>query len=106
MAAGPLFETAALGEIFRFFAHRGEQPRIYFWRTADGHEVDFVVEEGTKLTPLEAKLTSTPTRGHAQGIEKFQQQFGERAGRGFVVCLCRERFPLSREVEAVPLGLL
>ena len=37
-AAGPLggaiFETAVLGEIVKTLLHRGEEPRVFFWRTS------------------------------------------------------------------------
>ena len=104
MHGGPLFETAVLGQLVRLFLHRGERPRIYFWRTAAGHEVDFVIEDGNLLIPIEAKLTATPSAKHATAIERFQELFGSRAGKGLLVCLCAERFPLTRNVEAVPFG--
>jgi predicted AAA+ superfamily ATPase len=104
IAAGPLFEAAVLGQLHRLFLHRGEIPRIYFWRTAGGEEVDFVIEEGAELIPVEARRTATPTRRDAAGVERFQALFGQRAPRGLVVCLARERHPLTRTVEAVPLG--
>jgi uncharacterized protein len=104
VAAGPLFETAVLGQLHRLFLHRGERASLFFWRTAAGHEVDFVVEDGESLIPVEAKLTATPTARDAAAIEQFQRLVGPRAGRGLVVCLCRERFPLTRTVDAVPLG--
>jgi len=53
---------------------------------------------------VEAKLTATPAPRHAAAIERFQKLFGERAGRGLVVCLAPERLPLSRTVDAVPFG--
>jgi len=104
MSAGPLFEAAVFGQILRLLQHRGEPVRLGFWRTAAGHEVDFVVEDGRRLIPIEAKATATPTRMDARGIEEFQSLFGERAERGLLVCLCRERFPLTRTVDAVPFG--
>lgn len=105
MAGGPMFESAVFGQLVRLFVHRGERPRIYFWRTAAGHEVDFVLEgSGGRLIPIEAKQTATPSTYHASAIEVFQRLFGRRAGKGLVVCLCRERFALTRTVDAVPLG--
>jgi predicted AAA+ superfamily ATPase len=103
-SAGPLFETAVLGQLHRLFVHRGEPSPLYFWRTAAGHEVDFVIEDGPRLIPIEAKLTATPTSREAAGIETFQKLFGKRAAKGYVVCLCRERFPLTRSVDALPIG--
>jgi len=104
MAAGPMFESAVFGQLTRLWVHRAEKPRAFFWRTAAGHEVDFVIEASGSLIPIEAKQTATPTARHASSIEEFQRLFGRRAGRGLVVCMCRERFPLTRTVDAVPLG--
>ncbi len=104
MSAGPVFETAVFGQILRLLQHRGEPPCLSFWRTAAGHEVDFVLEHGRRLIPIEAKVTATPTRADARGIEEFQALFGERAEKGLLVCLCQERFPLTRSVDAVPFG--
>ena len=104
MAAGPMLEAAVVGQLQRLLVHRGHLSRLYFWRTSAGHEVDFVLEEGTTLVPIEAKLTTTPTPRDAVGIEEFQRLLGRRAGKGYVVCLCTERHPLTRRVDAVPLG--
>ncbi len=41
-------------------SHRGQEPQVYFWRTASGAEVDIVVAEGQRLIPLEVKLSATP----------------------------------------------
>jgi predicted AAA+ superfamily ATPase len=104
VAAGPMFEAAVFGQLLRLFVHRGDTPRIYFWRTAKGHEVDFVVEIGSMLIPIEAKLTATPSVRDAAAIEGFQGLFGSKVERGLVVCLCRERMPLTPTVDAVPFG--
>jgi predicted AAA+ superfamily ATPase len=56
-AAGPMggaiFETAVLSEIIKTISHRGQDPQVYFWRTAAGAEVDIVVAEGGRLIPLD-----------------------------------------------------
>ena len=106
MAAGAMIESAVLGSLYRLLVHRGEVPRLHFWRTAGGHEVDFLLDDGRRLIPVEAKLTATPRPAHAEAIERFQALFGDRAGPGLLVCLCRERFPLTPSVEAVPLDAL
>jgi predicted AAA+ superfamily ATPase len=104
ITAGTLFENAVFGQLTRLLAHRGLPSRIYFWRTAAGHEVDFVIEDGLRLIPVEAKLTADPAPADAKAIGRFQQLFGERAQKGLVICLCRERYPLTRTVDAVPFG--
>jgi uncharacterized protein len=106
MAAGPLFETAVLGALTRAIAHHGERPSIWFWRTSAGHEVDFIIEDGLALIPIEAKLTATPRPTHAKGLERFIDLFPDRAKKGYLVCLCNERFELTSRVQAVPLDVL
>ncbi len=106
MAAGAMIESAVLGSLYRLLVHRGEVPRLHFWRTAGGHEVDFLLDDGRRLIPIEAKLTATPRPEHARAIERFQALFGDRAGPGLLVCLCRERFRLTSSVDAVPLDAI
>jgi len=106
MAAEPLFEAAVLGQILRLFVHRVRPGGIHFWHTAAGHKVDFIIEDGAKLIPIEAKLTSTPTYRDAASIMSFQRDFGSRVTKGLVVCLCRKRIPLTKSVDAIPLSYL
>ena len=106
MAAGPILEAFAFGQLYRLFLNRGESPRITFWRTADGHEVDFVIEDGGRVYPIEVKLTSTPALRHAAGIVRFREMLGRKAGPGLMLCLCQERVPLARGVDAVPIGIV
>jgi predicted AAA+ superfamily ATPase len=104
--AGLVFETAVHAALVRLFTHRGEAPPLYHWRTADGHEVDFIVELGDRLVPVEAKLTATPKRRHASGILRLQQLIGDAARPGFVACLVDRPVPLHEHVWAIPIGAL
>jgi hypothetical protein len=109
-AAGPLggaiFETAVLLEIVKAFVNRGEEPRIYFWRTSVGVEVDLVVEADGQLIPIEVKLSATPRPAMASGIRTFQEDLGEKAGAGFVVHPGDVRLPLAPRVTALPFSQL
>jgi len=109
-AAGPMggviFETAVIMEVFKTLTHRGEEPRLHFWRTAQGEEVDLVVEAGTQLLPVEIKLAATPNPGMAKGIVAFQAAFGSKAGAGWVVHPGETRLPLAPQVSALPFAQL
>jgi predicted AAA+ superfamily ATPase len=104
--AGAIFETAVLSEIIKTFAHRGEEPRIYFWRTSAGTEVDIVVESDEKLIPIEVKLSSTPRPAMAAGIKSFREVFGDKTMSGYVVHPGDVRLPLGQEVIALPFSEL
>lgn len=100
--AGPLLETAVLVEMVKTLAHRGETPRIHFWRTSAGAEVDFVVETPRGLVPLEVKTTATPRPGHAASLATFRHDLGESALPGYVVHTGNSRLPLTPGVTALP----
>ena len=105
-AAGPMggaiFETAVLAEIVRSLTHRGTDPRVYFWRTMAGTEVDFVVETDDGLVPIEVKLSGTPRPGMAASIRSFQRDLADAATQGYVVHPGEIQLPLGSGVTAIP----
>jgi uncharacterized protein len=103
---GPIMETAVVSEIVRTLTHRGIEPRVYFWRTSSGTEVDLVIEAGGKLVPIEVKLSATPRPAMASPIKTFQQDFGDRVLPGYVVHPGDMRLPLGAGVTALPLAEL
>lgn len=103
---GALLETAVIAEIYKAHLHRGLDPRLYFWRTATGTEVDLVVEWERRLMPIEVKLSSTPRPEWTTGIELFRREHARRTAPGFVVHAGDTRRALVNEVEAVPLQTL
>jgi uncharacterized protein len=104
--AGAIFETAVLAELVRTLAHRGEDPRIHFWRTSAGQEVDFLVEAGGRLVPIEVKLSATPRPAMASSIESLRSSLGPAVSPGYLVHPGDVRLPLGRDVVALPFGSL
>ena len=109
-ASGPLggaiLETAVFTEILKTLFHRGMEPRVYFWRTSAGTEVDFVVETEQGLVPIEVKLSASPHPGMASAIRTFQTDLGERALPGYLVHPGDTRIPLAPGVIALPFAEL
>lgn len=109
-AAGPLggtlLETAVLSEIVKTYRARGEDPRVSFYRTSTGIEVDFIVESAGRLVPIEVKLSSTPKPTMAAGIRSFREAAGEAAAEGYVVHPGEVRLPLGDGAIALPIGEL
>lgn len=109
-AAGPLggaiLETAVFSEILKTLFHRGMEPRVYFWRTTAGTEVDFVVETEKGLVPIEVKLSGSPRPSMASTIRAFRKDLGERALPGYLVHPGETGMPLGPGVSALPFAEL
>lgn len=104
--AGAIFETAVLAEILRTIVHRGEDARVHFWRTSTGQEVDFLIEGGRRLVPIEVKAAATPRAAMASGIEALRRAMAGRVANGFVVHPGEVELPLTRSVMALPFARL
>jgi predicted AAA+ superfamily ATPase len=81
-----------------------KNPRVsvFHWRTSNGHEVDFVLEWGQKLIPLEVKTTRRPTHKDLRGLHMFLETY-PKANFGVLACLCEKPHMLSSKILAVPL---
>lgn len=76
---GALVETAVVVEWTKVFRHRGELAPISFWRTADGHEVDLVIERNGRLYAAEVKATATVLPPMAGALRRFREVAGTDA---------------------------
>lgn len=64
---GAIFETHTFGQLVRAYTNRGLRYAIYFFRTHDGEEVDFVLQSGSEFDLIECKWSEQPSlnfRGH------------------------------------------
>ena len=100
--AGQMFESAVIGEIIRSFCNRGEIPRVFWWRTSYGEEVDFIIEREGKIIPLEVKMTSRANKDLARGLFSFSKLFADDIKKSILINLSDKKMLLGDRVEAQP----
>ena len=74
---GGIFESFVLAELVKAYAHRGARPPVYFWRDSAGHEVDFLVDAGRRLVPIEAKSGETVPGTFFDGLIWWRKLVGD-----------------------------
>lgn len=74
---------------------------IYYWRTSTQREVDFVIEHGRQVLPVEVKLTRRPILADAANLLAFLEEH-PMAKRGVIVHGGDDLFWLHSKVIAVP----
>lgn len=82
---GPIFETFVLAELYKAFSHRGEMPPLYFWRDRTGHEVDAVIDTGSRLIPIEIKSSETVDRSLFNGLRYYLSLGAPAAQNGVLI---------------------
>ncbi len=68
---GGLFESMILSDYLKKCYHRGLPPNVYFWRDKLGNEIDCLLEEGSRLTPIEIKSSATIQSEMFNGLIKW-----------------------------------
>ncbi len=101
--AGALWETYAFNQIFRYLLSLGiNNPPLYYRRTKDGEETDFIIDKGGRFIAIEAKLTGAPGSDALKGFKALQRYYGEDALiKGFVICRIKKDFFMSDKIKAV-----
>ena len=109
-AAGPMggaiFENLVAAELYKTLTHRGEEPGLYFWRTAAGSEVDVILDTQERLIPIEVKLSATPRPEMAGTIADFREIFRDRVEQGYVVHPGNMILPLGGGTTALPFSMI
>lgn len=76
------------------------RPEIHYWRTRGGIEVDFVIEAGRRLLPVEVKAAQRVRLADARGLGAFLEEYPKGSPFGFscaeVVRCCAWRRRSSR----------
>ena len=98
---GPLFEQWVGIELWKRLQYLGSGS-LHYLRTKDGAEVDFIVEHGGRLTPIEVKWTERPTLTDARHLLTFLREHPKKAPHAYIICRCDRPQRLHDKVTALP----
>lgn len=98
---GPLFEQWVGIELWKRLQYLGSGS-LHFLRTKDGAEVDFIVEQARKVTPVEVKWTDRPSALDCRHLRTFLDEHRSTSKHGYVVCRCPRPMQLDDRITAIP----
>ena len=79
---GAHLENIVLHDLMSWRDSRIERAELFYWRTSIGEEVDFVIETGSGLLPIEVKATARPRYRDTTHLRTFRAEYGERSRPG------------------------
>jgi len=83
--SGAHLENLVLHDLLAWRDARIERAELGYWRTSIGEEVDFVIESGGKLLPVEVKATARPRLGDAAHLRTFRAEYGKKSRAGLLL---------------------
>jgi uncharacterized protein len=99
---GAHLENFVLTDLQAWKDIRPGSPQILYWRTYDGREVDFVIEERGAVIPIEVKATARPRPRDWATLVEFRERYGDEV-TGCVLLHAGEQVEwVSERVLVVP----
>jgi uncharacterized protein len=82
---GAHLENVVLADLLAWRDAQTERPEVLYWRTATGEEVDFVIEAGRALIPIEVKSSARPRVDDGRHLRIFREEYGRRSRAGLLL---------------------
>jgi uncharacterized protein len=99
---GAHLENLVLHDLLAWRDARLERAELGYWRTSNGEEVDFVIETGGQLLPIEVKSTTRPKLSDATHLRTFRSEYGKKARAGLLLHTGETIEWLAPDVLATP----
>jgi uncharacterized protein len=99
---GAHLENLVLHDLLAWRDARIERAELGYWRTSIGEEVDFVIETGGKLLPIEVKSTARPRLSDSAHLRTFRAEYGKKARAGLLLHTGNTIEWLAPDVLAAP----
>jgi hypothetical protein len=82
---GALFENLIIGEFIKRAFHRGENRQPYFWQDNHGREIDCLLVNGDRVTPVEIKSGKTMSTSYFDNLRYWRPLASLLDDQGVVV---------------------
>ena len=98
---GAHLENLILNDLLAWRDAHPKRADVMYWRTAGGREIDFVIDAGSRLLPIEVKATSNPVWSDATVLHSFVKENGASAA-GLLLHTGDRTFWIATGVLAAP----
>lgn len=99
---GAAYESWVLGELLKWKQVQPEEPELYFYRTAAGMEVDFLLAGERGILPIECKSSQRVTAADGRSVATFLAEHPKAGPVGLVVYPGTEMAEIRKGVWAIP----
>jgi len=101
---GAVFENLCFNEIKKNISAAIPSSNIFFWRTAGGAEVDFVIENHDHLIPIEVKFSSSYGPSDLKNLLRFKQDYPQQVNR--MIFIYNGPVKMDGDIIFVPVWLI
>ena len=105
--SGALLETYVVMEIMKSHWYSGSDAKFWFFRDAEKHEIDLLIEDGGRLYPVEIKrASSVKAKDINRNMDVFRKATPGINAIGAVVLVSTSLGALDANTALIPIGAL
>jgi uncharacterized protein len=82
---GEIFESLIISEIKKLLVNSNSHAGLYFWRDSAGHEIDCIMETGSKVIAMEIKSSTTMNTDFFNGLQYWQNLTGDSVDNSVLI---------------------
>jgi len=82
---GALFENLIINEFIKRNVNQGENRQPYFWQDNHGKEIDCLLVDGERITPVEIKSGKTLSTSYFDNLKSWPSTSETQPAKGYVV---------------------
>lgn len=94
---GNIFESFVISEIIKNFYNNGKEPSVYFWRDRYDHEVDCIIQYGSRILAIEIKAKRTFNLNLFAGLSFWKNLNPEKNKESYVVYAGNKKAAVPRK---------
>ena len=103
---GKILENHVYTEIIKSINNISPKPPVFYWRTNNGAEVDFIIEYKNKLIPIEVKAGVQIRKSSIRGLKSFySSQTFKKVPFCAVLYRGKEIYLIEKNIIAIPLSM-
>jgi predicted AAA+ superfamily ATPase len=104
---GHVFESFVFAEVLKSYYNDGiTRPPLFYFRDKDKNEIDLLIQEGAVLYPVEIKAGSDPAPSAVSAFKVIERIPGVTRGSGAVICMAKDRLPLTQTDTILPARMI
>lgn len=103
--SGSFVETYIINEIRKSYRNNGYEPKFYYYRDTNQHEIDLVILEGGRLSFVECKSGVSFTLKDVSSFKQLQNS-AYTLSNSCIVCNSEIVYPLDKDVFVFPIGAI
>lgn len=103
---GDILETFVYGELIKAKTYANKNAEIYYYRTSDKKEIDFILEFANKVIAIEIKSSKSVHKSDFKHIYHLADELANKFDKGIVFYDGESVLKIDEKMYAIPLAFL